>query len=307
MQIVLKHIGILVPLTVEVAEHEPLRVEAFLWFWSMDSAKEQFLELIVGQTVLLAGADVVETAPELLRHIALAEVCHAARRILHSSPFKHTAERHMEHYRVEILEDSRVKDARLAERHPVADARLHDGALSDSFRDSVVVIDRDRDRVACTSPVNRFVAVGRLSHSADVADLDIVSVRLSENCFGDVGSSGSVHTASTVWIVVSRRRDKSADMQHIVGILSGTENILVASEVAPDHADLVHVWSKKFLILLAFTSQDSDFKTIPTVHKLLKCSEAHISSGSGNKYSFHHNYKYINNAAKLRHFFEIAK
>jgi len=147
---------------VEIAEDEPFRVEALLRRRSVDSAENQFFELIVREAIFRARANIIETAPEVGRDVILAEISHAAGRILDRSPFQHTAERDMEHNRVEILEDARIEDARLAKRHPVADARFDDDTFGDSFGDSVMIVNRDHYRVASTAPVERFVAVRRL-------------------------------------------------------------------------------------------------------------------------------------------------
>ena len=39
------------------------------------------------------------------------------------------------------------------------DARLHEDTLSDGLRDGVMVVYADIDRIACTSPMNRGIAV----------------------------------------------------------------------------------------------------------------------------------------------------
>ena len=60
VQVLLQLVAVGVELTVEVLENEPVGVKQLLRAGKTQGAQQQVLKFIVGDTVLLTGADVVE-------------------------------------------------------------------------------------------------------------------------------------------------------------------------------------------------------------------------------------------------------
>ena len=65
VQVLLQLVAVSIELTVEVLENEPVGVKQLLRAGKTQGAQQQVLKLIVGDTVLLTGADVVEVVPEV--------------------------------------------------------------------------------------------------------------------------------------------------------------------------------------------------------------------------------------------------
>ena len=122
MEIVFKVIRIGVPLTVEIAVDEPVRLENFLRDISAlhaDCVKEENLKLIVGESVIMAGADVIETTPEILGDSVVADLCAKASAVFNRCPFEHTVDGYVIHDGIHVFENIGVKYAGLTKRYPI--------------------------------------------------------------------------------------------------------------------------------------------------------------------------------------------
>ena len=110
VEVILKLVGVGIILTVEVFENEPVRCKELLRGTHADCAEKILLKLKVCDAVLLARTDIIELSPEILGNGILADICKKKSRILDSCPLKNAVDGNVEHYRVNVLEDARIKD-----------------------------------------------------------------------------------------------------------------------------------------------------------------------------------------------------
>ena len=96
MQVVLQHIAIGVPLSMEIADRKPVGLKDLLYGWAADGFQQLLLKLIVGQSVGGTATDVVETIPKLVGHPVLAYVGQQTAGILCGGPLQYAIQRHME-------------------------------------------------------------------------------------------------------------------------------------------------------------------------------------------------------------------
>ena len=286
VQILLELIRVSIPLTVEVAEDEPVGIKELLGGADAESAEEQLFELEVGESVFLTAADVVELSPEVLGNVGLADVCKKAAGILNSCPLKHAVYRNMEHDGVDVLEDVGIKDTGLTKRYPMLKTGLGENALGDGLAYRIVIVDADFNRVTGSCPMDRSVSVARLSNGADVNDLDVVLVGLSLNGVNYVLSSGGVGLNGLCRIIVSRRRDHSADMKNIIRTLNALEDIVIFLQVAPDdlNAGIIKVICEFLSVFLTVAKKQDYVKLIFFAVKLFEACPAHMAGSAGEKH-----------------------
>ena len=115
MKDVIQDIGILVPHSVEILQGKPLRLEDFFRRRKAEGSEHAGHELIIGQAVLLAAADVVGLVPEIFRYPVFAYLSQKTARILDCSPLENASHRHMECCRIHNAEDAWIEDAALAQ------------------------------------------------------------------------------------------------------------------------------------------------------------------------------------------------
>ena len=96
-------------------------------------AEKQAFKLVVGDPVFLAGTDVKEMVPEIFSEMTGGvfrnKVAHKSAGILNRAPLKHAVDGNMEHDRVHILKDVRIKNTALAHYYPVFDAAFNECAF----------------------------------------------------------------------------------------------------------------------------------------------------------------------------------
>ena len=131
MEIVLQDVAVGIPLAVEVAVDKPVRFEyEFGGVVTHSDGVEQFiLKLVESNLIFWAGADVVETAVELVREIVRADVCHESGRVLYGGPLQNLVQRNMEHDGVHIFQNGRVQNSGLAKRDPLFETGFGEDAL----------------------------------------------------------------------------------------------------------------------------------------------------------------------------------
>ena len=218
----------------EIAGREPVGVEDLFGFGTADRVQQQALELVVGESVLLAGTDVIVVVPEFSRHIRTADTLKQSSAVFDRRPLQHTADRHMEHDRVVVLEDRRIENTRLTKRYPGLDARVGDDAFCERFSQPVVVVRGHADRVAGTTPMKRFTAVTHLGYRTDIHHFGLLVLGLCEHGLGDVVRRGDVGAQRRFGTVVRLRGHHATHMQHDVGTRHTLEHVLVVGEVAPN-------------------------------------------------------------------------
>jgi hypothetical protein len=98
----------------EVAQGKPVAVKYFTGITHTYSAQQILFKLKVRNAELLAAADVVETAPELVGNIVAANIGEKPAGIFDRCPFQHTVNRHMEHDWVIVFQDAGIQNAGLA-------------------------------------------------------------------------------------------------------------------------------------------------------------------------------------------------
>lgn len=180
VQVLLQLVAVSIELTVEVLENEPIGVKQLLRAGKTQGAQQQVLKLIVGDTVLLTGADVIEVVPkigaQMTGSVLSNQIAHQTTAVLHGAPLQHAVDRHVEHNGIHILQNVGIENAALAHNNPILNAALNKGALSHCLRYSIVVIDGDLQRIAATAPVDGIVTVAGLSNGADIANFNIVCI-----------------------------------------------------------------------------------------------------------------------------------
>ena len=149
-----------------------------------------------------------------------------------------------------------------------------------------MIIDADFDRVAGSCPVDRSVSVAGLGNGADINNLDLVLVGLSLNGVNYVLSSGGVGLNGSRRIIVSRRRDHSADMENIIGTLNALENIVIFLQVAPDdlNAGIIKVICEFLSVFLTVAKKQDYVKLIFFLVKLFEACPAHMAGSAGEKH-----------------------
>ena len=192
----------------------------------------------------------------------------------------------MEHDWVDVLEDVGIKDTGLAKRYPMLKTGLGENALGDGLAYRIVIVDADFNRVTGSCPMDRSVSVARLSNGADVNDLDVVLVGLSLNGVNYVLSSGGVGLNGLCRIIVSRRRDHSADMKNIIRTLNALEDIVIFLQVAPDdfNAGIIKVICEFLSVFLTVAKKQDYVKLIFFLVKLFEACPAHMAGSACEKH-----------------------
>ena len=237
VKIRIQHVAVNIPHTVEIAGSKPIGVEDLLRRRTSDGVEEQHFELIVREPVLVTGADVIITVPELRRHFGPADALQQPSAILDSSPLQHTADRDMEHDRVVVLQDRRIENAGLTQRDPGLDARIGNDPFRHRFGDTIMVIGRDADRVSCPAPMKRFTAVSHLRYRTYINHFGLLVLGLSQYSFGDILRRGYIRAESCFGSVVGLGRDHAADMKHYICSRHAFQHIVVVREIAPYNAE----------------------------------------------------------------------
>ena len=238
MKIRLQHVAVNIPHTVEIAGSKPIGVEDLLRRRTSDGVEEQHFELIVREPVLVTGADVIITVPELRRHFGSADALQQPSAILDSSPFEHAADRDMEHNRIIVLQDRRIENTGLTQRDPGLDARIGNDPFRHRFGDTIMVIGRDADRVSCPAPMKRLTAVSHLRYRTDINHFGLLVLGLSQYSLGNILRRSYIRAESCFGSVVRLGRDHAADMQHYICPRDTAKDIVVVREIAPDDGEL---------------------------------------------------------------------
>ncbi len=235
MEQLLQAVAIDIPHAVEIAGGEPISAEYLFGFRATDAIQEEALELIVAESVLGTGTDIVVAAPELGRYFGTAYTLQQSTAILYGSPLQDAADGDVEHDGVIVAQDSRIEDARLAEAHPAADTGVGDDTFGLGLGESIVVVSRHAYRVAGTSPVEGFAAIAHLGYRTDINYFGLPVLRLGQYGAGDILGRRYIGAQCCAGTIVGLRRDHAADVQHNIGTGNTLENILVAGEVAPNN------------------------------------------------------------------------
>ena len=144
----------------------------------------------------------------------------------------------MEHDGVEVLEDSRIEDARLPQGRPLFDAGIGDDTFGKSFGKSVMVVRGDADRVACPSPMERFATVAHLGYGPHIDHFGLLVFGLGKNSLCHILRGRDIGAQCRFRTIVRLRRDHTAYMQDDVCAGDTFEHILIVREVAPDDVEL---------------------------------------------------------------------
>ena len=237
VEIVFKLITISIELTVEVLCNKPVWFKKLFRACKTKSAKKKAFKFIVRNSVFLTWTDVIEMIPEIWTKVTcfIFKVAHKSAWIFYCTPFKYTIDRNMEHNRVHILKNVRIKDTWLTHYNPILNSAFNECAFSNSLWNSIMVINRNFDRVATSAPMDRVVTVACFSNSADIANFNIIRIRLSKNCFADALCSTDVCFLCFVRLPVSSRRYHNANMKYIICTCYAFKNWIVIVKVTPNN------------------------------------------------------------------------
>ncbi len=280
MQIVLQPVAVGVPHTVEIAGSEPFGLEYLLGAGTTDGVQQQTLELVVVDAVLFARTDIVVVVPELVGYFLAAHTFQQPSAVLHGRPFQHTADRHVEHDRVVVLQDSRVENTRLAQAHPTSDGRVGDDPLCRHLGQPVVVVRRYAYRVACTPPMERLAAVAHLCHAAYIDHARLL-VALCQYGIADIGRRSDVGLAGGGGTVVGLRRYHSAHMQYDVAARYAFQYVLIACQVAPYYLHAVGKRCQQRFVFCARTRQYAQCISFGVAQYLLHTRIPHSARSTG--------------------------
>ncbi len=282
-----QYIAVCIPLTVEVSVDEPLRLEDTLGgvMAHADGVQEKVLELVVGDPILVAGTDVVESSEEVVGDVVRAHTLHEGGRVFDGGPFQNAVQRDVEHDRVHVFEDLRIEDAGLTQGDPLLQTGLSEDALRFDLGNGIVVIDGDFDRVSATAPVHGLTAVTGLGDGADVDDGDVVGVLLCLDSLDDVLGSHDVGLEGSLRPVVSCGGDHAADVQDIARAGDAFQDGIVVAEVAPDDLDsvIVQIAVEELVVLLGISDEDGDGEVGSVPVDLLEGGPAHVAGSTGDE------------------------
>ena len=185
----------------------------------------------------------------------------------------------MEHYRVNVLEDTRIKDTRLTKRYPILESRLCDNMLGSNLAYGIVIVDADFNRVTRSAPMDGRITVAGLCNRAYVNDLDCVRIGLSLNGVNDVLHSSRIGLYCSLREIVGSRRNHSADVKNDVRACYTLANIIVICKVAPNNFDgrIVLVVLELNAILFASSEEKNKVVLILSLINLLKTGISHIT------------------------------
>ena len=289
MQVLLQLVAVSIELTVEVLKNEPVGVKQLLRAGKTQGAQQQVFKLIVGDTVLLTGADVVEVVPEvgaqMTGSVLSNQIAHQTTAVLHGAPLQHAVDRYVEHNGIHILQNVGIENAALAHNNPILNAALNKGALSHCLRYGIVVIDGDLQRIAATALVDGIVTVAGLSNGADIANFNIVCIGLCQHGLADILRSADIGFLRSVRFPVSGGRYHTADVQHIVCAGYAFQDSVIITKIAPNHfyVGFSHQAFELLLVLRAFTSQHFDVDLAGLLEHFLHSSPTHVTGTAGNK------------------------
>ena len=213
------------------------------------------------------------------------QVAHQTTAVLHGAPLQYAVDRYMEHNGIHILQNVGIENAALAHNNPILNAALNKGALSHCLRYGIVVIDGDLQRIAATAPVDGIVTVTGLSNGADIANFNIVCIRLCQYGLADVLRSADIGFLRSVRLPVSGGRYHTADVQHIVCAGYAFQDSVIITKIAPNHfyIGFSHQAFELLLVLRAFTSQHFDVDLAGLLEHFLHSSPTHVTGTAGNK------------------------
>ena len=182
----------------------------------------------------MSRADIVVVFPKLLWHLIAADTLKQSPAIFHCSPFQNTTNRNMEHDRVIVLQDCRIKNTRLTECNPLFDRRIGDDTLCLCFSQSVVVICRYANWVASASPMQWLATVTHLSYTTDIDNLGLLILRLRQHRISYIGRSRNIGAESSLRTVVCLRRNHATHVENDIGSCDTTKDIIVVGKITPD-------------------------------------------------------------------------
>ena len=283
MQVVLQFVSVYIPHTVEITGCEPVGIEYLLRLRATDAVQQQALKLIVRQAVLRSRTDVVVVLPELLRHFGTAYPLQQSSAIFDSRPLQHTADRHVEHDGVVVLENSRIENTRLTQTHPCLDTRIGDDALGLCFGQTVMVVCRHTYRVTGSTPMERFATVAHLSYGTDIDHFRLMLL-LSQNSLGDVLRCRDIRAQRCFGTIVRLRRNHTAHMQHDVCTCHSLEHVFVLRQVTPNNVQCRVIGaqrSKEFFVFRTRPRQNAQLVLIGITQDFSHSCVAHGACSTG--------------------------
>ena len=86
--------------------------------------------------------------------------------------------------------------------------------------------------------MNWIVAIAGFCNGAYVANLNIIFIRLSKNCFADVLSGSDICFLCFIGLPVRCGRNHTADMKNIVGSCYTLKDCIVIKKIAPNNFNI---------------------------------------------------------------------
>ena len=107
------------------------------------------------------------------------------------------------------------------------DRRVGDDAFGEYFGYAVVVVGRHANRIACTSPMQRFAAIAHLCNAADIHNFGLFVFGLCEYGVANIFSSGYVCFVGGFWAIVGSRRNHASYMQNDICACYAAQHVLI--------------------------------------------------------------------------------
>ena len=290
MEVFFELVGILVPHSVEIPGGEPFRLEDLFGAGESQGREHTALELIIGHPVFRTAGYVIETVPELLRHVVLDHIGEKPARILYGGPLQTAPHGNVESSGIHGLQYASVEYAALAQRHPVFQARIADYLLGHALRNRIHIVNAGPDRVAAAAPEQLAHTAAVLRDRTYIYKSYLVRILLFENGVHYKARRFDVRAEGLFRKIVRRRADHTADVEYEIGPCYALAYGFGVKQVAPDYAQIgiVEIGSEFLPVFLAWTGQDADVEAVALLEQFLQSLPAHIACGTGQKYCFFH-------------------
>ena len=288
MQHLLQLVTIQVPHAVKIPCREPLSLKNLLRLRTTYRIQQQALKLIVAQPVFSTRTDVIVPVPELLRHLVTTYALQQPSAVFHRRPLQHTANRHMEHDRIVVLQYRRIQDTRLTQTNPLLDTRVRDHPLRLHLRQTVVVICRHTDRIACPAPVQRLTPVTHLGYRTYIHHLRLIVLTLRQHRLRHVLCCRQISLTRRLRTIVRLRRHHAAYVQHDIRTRHTLQHILILRQITPYHLQVTvlrHQRRQQGHVLLTLPRQDLQRITLRVTQYLSHARITHRTGRTGQKNS----------------------
>ena len=134
--------------------------------------------------------------------------------------------------------------------------------------------------------------VTELCDRAYIYNLYFIRIRLREYGLGYVLRGRYIDLQCLLRIIVSRRRDHTSYVQHIIGSGYTFKYVFISRKITPDHSHsrIIHIWFELLSVYLARAGKNTEIEPVPFFIQFLKSCPSHITGRTGQKHSmFVHN------------------